>query len=34
MDLKTLISKTATDHELTHVRNSLRREDREITPDR
>ena len=33
MDLKTLISKTATDPELTHVRNSMRREDREITPD-
>ena len=34
MDLKTLISKTATDPELTHVRNSMRQEDREITPDR
>ena len=33
MDLKTLISKTATDPELTQVRNSMRREDREITPD-
>ena len=33
MDLKTLISKTAIDPELTHVRNSMRREDREITPD-
>ena len=33
MDLKTLISKTATDPELTHVRNSMRREDCEITPD-
>ena len=33
LDLKTLISKTATDPELTHVRNSMRREDREITPD-
>ena len=33
MDLKTLISKTATDPELTHVRSSMRREDREITPD-
>ena len=33
MDLKTLISKTATDPELTHVRNRMRREDREITPD-
>ena len=31
MELKTLISKTATDPELTHVRNSMRREDREIT---
>ena len=33
MDLKTLISKTATETELTNVRNSMRREDREITPD-
>ena len=33
MDLNTLISKTATDPELTHVRNSMRRGDREITPD-
>ena len=33
LDLKTFISKTATDPELTHVRNSMRREDREITPD-
>ena len=33
MDLKTFISKTATDPELNHVRNSMRREDREITPD-
>ena len=33
MDLKTLILETATDPELTHVRNSIRREDREITPD-
>ena len=33
MDLKTLTSKTATDPDLTHVRNSMRREDREITPD-
>ena len=33
MDLKTLISKTATDPELTHVRNSMRPEDREFTPD-
>ena len=29
MDLKTLISKTAIDPELTRVRNSMRREDRE-----
>ena len=33
MDLKTLISKTATDPELTHVRNIMRREDRGITPN-
>ena len=33
MDSKNLISKTATDPELTHVRNSMRREDRGITPD-
>ena len=33
MDLKTIISKTAADPELTHVRNSIRREDREIIPD-
>ena len=33
MDLKTLIKNTLTDHELTHVRNSMRREDREITPN-
>ena len=33
MDLKTLILKIATHSELTHVRNSMRREDREITPD-
>ena len=33
LDLKTLISKTATNPELTHVRNSMRREDREITAD-
>ena len=33
MDLKTLISKTATDSEFTHVRISMRREDSEITPD-
>ena len=32
-DLKPLISKTATDPERTHVRNSMRRENREITPD-
>ena len=33
MDLKTLTSKTATDPEVTHVRNRMRREDREIIPD-
>ena len=33
MDLKTLISKTAIDPELTRVRNSLRREDRETIPE-
>ena len=33
MDLKTLIAKTAIELELTHVRNSMRREDRETIPD-
>ena len=33
MDLKTLIAKTAIDPELTRVRNSMRREDRETIPD-
>ena len=33
MDLKTLISKTAIDPELTRVRNRMRREDRETIPD-
>ena len=33
MDLKTLISKTAIHAELTRVRNSMRREDRETTPE-
>ena len=33
MDLKTLISKPATDPGLTSVRNSMRRKDREITPE-
>ena len=33
LDLKTLISKTAIDHELTRVRASMRREDRDTTPD-
>ena len=33
MDLKKLISKTAIDPELTRVRNSMRREDRETIPD-
>ena len=33
MDLKTLISKTAIDPELTRVRNSMRREDRETIPE-
>ena len=33
LDLKTLISKTAIDPELTRVRNSMRREDREAIPD-
>ena len=33
MDLKTLISKTKIDPELTRVRNSKRREDRETIPD-
>ena len=33
LDLKTLISKTAIDPELTRVRTSMRREDRETTPD-
>ena len=33
LDLKTLISKTAIDPELTRVRNSMRREDRETIPD-
>ena len=34
LDLKTIISKTATDPELTCVRSSMRREDRETAPDR
>ena len=33
MDLKTLIAKTAIDPELTRVKNSMRREDRETIPD-
>ena len=33
LDLKTLISKTAIDRELTRVRTSMRREDRETAPD-
>ena len=33
LDLKTLISKTAIDPEMTRVRNSMRREDRETIPD-
>ena len=33
LDLKTIISKTATDPELTFVRSSMRREDRETAPD-
>ena len=33
MDLKTLIAKTAIDPELTRVRNSMRKEDRETIPD-
>ena len=33
MDLKTLIAKTAIDPELTHIRTSMRREDRETIPD-
>ena len=33
LDLKTLISKTAIDPELTSVRASMRREDRDTTPD-
>ena len=33
MDLKTLIAKTAIDPELTRVRNSVRREERETIPD-
>ena len=33
MDLNTLISKTAIDPELTRVRNSMRREDRETISD-
>ena len=33
MDLKTLIAKTAIDPELTRVRTSMRREDRETIPD-
>ena len=33
LDLKTLISKTAIDPELTRVRTSMRREDRETAPD-
>ena len=33
MDLKTLIAKTAIDSDLTRVRNSMRREDRETIPD-
>ena len=34
MDLKTLLSKTAIDKELTRVRTSMRREDRETKPSR
>ena len=33
LDLKTLISKTATDPELTRVRASMRREERGTTPE-
>ena len=33
MDLKTLISKTAIDPELTRVRKSMHREDRETIPE-
>ena len=33
MDLKTLISKTAIDPELTRVKKSMRREDRETIPE-
>ena len=33
MDLKTLIARTAIDPELTRVRTSMRREDREATPE-
>ena len=33
MDLKTLIAKTAIDPELTRVKNSMGREDRETSPD-
>ena len=33
LDLKTLISKTAVDPELTRVRSSMRREDRETAPE-
>ena len=33
LDLKTLISKTAIDPELTRVRSNMRREDREIAPE-
>ena len=32
LDLKTLISKTATDPELTRVRSSMRQKDRETAP--
>ena len=34
LDLKTLISKTAIDPELTRVRSSMRREDRETAPEK
>ena len=33
MDLKTLIARTAIDPELTRIRISMRREDREATPE-
>ena len=33
LDLKTLISKTAIDPELTSVRATMKREDRDTTPD-